>query len=157
MLREIPREDTFVSYKARFEPKRVRLVVNYPGPVNQRAVKRGIRLETLAPLPAVLRRGDYMVTLDLRSGYHHFRFHVDSQRYLGFNIMDRFFEPVALNFGFTQAPWIFHKIMREVVRHLRANHGVRVLSCPTCCWGTGQQRRSPSHARHHAAGVQVNL
>ena len=35
---------------------------------------------------------------------------------------------MALNFGFTQAPWIFHKIMREVVRHLRANHGVRVLS-----------------------------
>lgn len=132
MLREIPREDAFVSCKARVEPKRdsdkLRLVVNYRGPVNQRAVKRGIRLETLATLPAVLRRGDFMVTLDLRSGYHHFRFHADSQRYLGFNIMDRFFEPVALNFGFTQAPWIFHKIMREVVRHLRANHGVRVLS-----------------------------
>lgn len=132
MLREIPREEAFVSCKARVEPKRdsdkLRLVVNYRGPVNQRAVKHGIRLETLTTLPSVLRRGDFLVTLDLRSGYHHFRFHADSQRYLGFNIVDRFFEPVALNFGFTQAPWIFHKIMREVVRHLRASHGIRMLS-----------------------------
>ena len=51
MLREIPREEAYVSCKARVEPKRVRLVVNHRGSVNQRAVKRGIRLETLAPLP----------------------------------------------------------------------------------------------------------
>lgn len=132
MIREIPRVEAVCSSPARVEPKRdsdkLRLVVNYRGPVNDCAVKKRLRLETLSVLPAVVRSGDWLVTLDLRSGYHHFRFHPSVQPYLGFNILDRFFEPVALNFGFTLSPYIFHKIVRQVVRYLRQEHRVRMMS-----------------------------
>jgi hypothetical protein len=64
-----------------------------------------------------------MVKFDLRSGYHHVAINNKFQKYLGFsweiNGQVKYFVFSVLTFGLTSAPFLFTKLMREIVRYWR--------------------------------------
>ena len=74
----------------------------------------------------LIQPGDHMITLDLSKCFHHIPVHVDDQRYLGFCLDGRYYKFTCLNFGLSASPYYNHKVLREVVKHLRLK-GLRVV------------------------------
>lgn len=106
------------------QPNKFRLIVDYRF-VNSHIQHQRFRCQDLSSLQHLLRPGDFLVVLDLQDGYRHIPIHPNAQPFLTFNIMGRFFTPLALNFGLTSAPRVFTKCITTVVAHLRSQ-GVRV-------------------------------
>ena len=61
-----------------------------------------------------------MITLDLRSGYHHIEIHPDHLRFLGFawefpgGVSIRYFVFTFLLFGLSSSPYIFTKCLKPL-------------------------------------------
>ena len=67
-----------------------------------------------------------MFTFDLKSGYHHIDIHPDYQTYLGFAWEGKFYVFTVLPFGLSTACYVFTKVLRPVVKHVRAQ-GIRIV------------------------------
>ncbi len=70
------------------------------------------------------------MTFDLRSGYHHVDIHPDFVKYLGFswifNGIRRFFVFRVLVFGLSPAPFVFTKMLRNLVLYWRSL-GIKIV------------------------------
>ncbi|MCP3667695.1 MAG: hypothetical protein GY696_35260 [Gammaproteobacteria bacterium] len=88
------------------------------------------KLEDIKTLKNYLSPDSYLMTFDLRSGYHHVDIHPKYFKYLGFSwIFDgkrRFFVFRVLCFGLSAAPFVFTKILRNLVLHWRSM-GIKVI------------------------------
>ena len=77
-------------------------------------------------MPSLFDRGDYMITFDLKSGYHHIDIHPDCWPYLGFAWNDsseccrKFYMFRVLPFGLSTACYVFTKVLRPLVKHWRS-------------------------------------
>ena len=60
---------------------------------------------------------------DLRSAYHHIDIHKDSQKFLGFEWVGKWFVFTVLPFGLSTACYVFTKVLRPLVR----SQGIRVV------------------------------
>ena len=97
-------------------------------------------METIQRIRPLIKQGDFMVAIDLRSAYHHLMVHPDHRRFCGFKwgvrrdtqsatgLRPRYFLFVALAFGSTQAPFVFQNVIWVVARYIRRKWGWR-LSC----------------------------
>jgi len=99
-----------------------RLVLNFAH-VNDFHVKRTCRYESLGVLRRLMRRGDWLWSIDLASAYHHVGMHPDSQKYFTFAIETsqgvEYFSASALSFGWTLSPWYFTQTMKPIVAFMR--------------------------------------
>ena len=65
-------------------------------------------------------KGSYMISFDLKSGYHHIEIHLDHYRFLGFawkfpgEIYTRHFVFTVLSFELSSAPYIFTKCLKPL-------------------------------------------
>ena len=63
-------------------------------------------------------------SFDIKSGYHHIEIYPSHQRSLGFswvfNGVRKYFKFVVLRLGLSTGPYIFTKVMRPLVKHLRS-------------------------------------
>ena len=74
-------------------------------------------------LISIAEQGDYLITFDLRSGYHY----IDIQKeFLGFEWGDEYFEFTVLPFGLAIACYLFTKMLRPLVKHWRSL-GIKVV------------------------------
>ena len=98
--------------------------------VNKHLPKRKFKYEGINLIPDMCSRGDYFVTFDLRSGYHHVDIHPECWTYLGFswlfNGIRRFFVYKVLPFGLSTACYVFTKLLRPLVKRWRFA-GLRVI------------------------------
>jgi hypothetical protein len=97
--------------------------------VNLHTLKRVCRFESLSSLRRMIRRGDWMFSIDLTDAYHHVPFHEESVRYFTFGIetLDasgctqvEYFSTPVLNFGWTNSPAIFTEVLGTVVTYIRS-------------------------------------
>jgi hypothetical protein len=88
--------------------------------VNEHLAKRVFKFEGLSDLSDMAEKGDYCVAYDLTSGYYHVSLHPDSQRFVGFNWKGVYYQYNCLSFGLSTAPWVFSKVIRELVMYWRA-------------------------------------
>ena len=121
----------FVS-RSRLEPKKergqpagFRLVVDLRH-INEHIEGATCKFETLAQLPMMLQKNDWMVSLDLKSGYYHIPVHPKYIKFLTTEMDGMLVSFRALPFGLSTAPRIFTKVMRVFVGAMRAR-GIRVL------------------------------
>ncbi len=95
--------------------------------VNKHLGEKAFKFERLKDLADLAERGDYAVSYDLMSGYYH---GVDlfqaSRTYVGLNWGGKYYVYNCLPSGLSTAPWVFSKVMRELVMHWRRG-GIRVL------------------------------
>ena len=61
---------------------------------------------------------DQLVTLDIKSGFHHLKIHKDFSDFLGFYFEGVFYKFIVLVFGLNSSPYFFHKTLRPLVEHL---------------------------------------
>ncbi|XP_072025653.1 uncharacterized protein [Amphiura filiformis] len=92
--------------------------------VNAHIWKQKVKFEDWRHALDYFAKGDFLISFDLKSGYHHVDIFTPHQKFLGFswqfNGMDRFFVFTVLPFGLTSAGHVFTKILRPLVRHWRA-------------------------------------
>lgn len=78
------------------------------------------RYERLRDILAFTKRGSFMATWDLKSGYFHIPIHKDYQKYFCFKVGGIIFYFKVLCFEFAQACYVFTKVMQEPAIELRA-------------------------------------
>jgi hypothetical protein len=84
------------------------------------------RYEDISLLHQVLRPGDYLVTIDLKDGFHHIPISDSSAGYLGFSWKNVYYRWNVCPFGLSCSPYYFVKTLRPCIEYLR-QQGVRLL------------------------------
>ena len=144
--------------------KKLRLILDLRY-INQFLQKQKFKLEDLRTASQIYRKGDFLVTFDLKSGYHHIPISKSYWRFLGFSVgsgqTKRFFVFTVLPFGLATAPWVFTKVTRVLTRHWRSlgfrcmmymDDGSAAASSPSECQKIADHMRLDLEA----AGFLVN-
>lgn len=99
--------------------------------VNPHLHKFKFRYEDAVTAKEMLKMGDFMFTFDLKSAYHHIEIYEEHRQYLGFSWEENgkisYFVYNVLPFGISTAGYIFSKVLREPVRHLRSE-GIKIIT-----------------------------
>ena len=70
---------------------------------------------------------DKLVTIDIKSGFHHVNVFEPHTTYLGFKFENCYYKFTTLCFGLNASPYFFHKFIRCTIQHFRENN-VRIVS-----------------------------
>ena len=91
---------------------------------NQYLDKQKIKFEGPKEALNYVKKGNYMIKFDLKSGYHHLEINITCQKYLGFawrvDAIEKYFVFTVLPFGLSSVPYLFMKLMRKIVRYWRS-------------------------------------
>jgi hypothetical protein len=102
-----------------------RLIINMSY-VNDHLVTNKFKFEGLSDMVDLAEKGDYAVSFDLTLGYYHVGLHPRTRAYTGFSGKGEYYQYNCLPFGMKSAPWVFSKVMRELVMYWRKS-GISVL------------------------------
>ena len=101
--------------------KRLVLDLRY---VNQFSLMKKFKYEGLNIAPQLCGKGDFFVTFNLKSGYHHMDIHVDCWHYLGFSWGEasnkKWYTFKVLPFGLASACYVFTKLLQPLVKRWRS-------------------------------------
>lgn len=131
---QIPRPiDGFVSNMfsvkkkkdAEDEPQLWRPIINLKR-LNSFVNYEHFKMEGLDLVKFIIRKGDWMVKIDLKDAYFTVPVATEHQKFLRFAWRGKFFQYVCLPFGLCSAPRVFTKMLKPVVAWLQAQ-GVRLV------------------------------
>ena len=94
--------------------------------VNEHCQSSSFVYEDIRAVKKCVKKGDKLVTLDLKNGFHHIPIHPEYKDYFGFNWNDQFYRWNVLPFGWCNSPYFFGKTLKPVVQYLRSQ-GVRIV------------------------------
>ena len=94
--------------------------------VNECLAKFRFKLDDIRMAVKLFQKDDFVVTFDLKSGYHHVDMARDHWKYLGFSWGGEFYCFKSLPFGLSTAPYLFNKLVRVMVRYWRAQ-GIKCM------------------------------
>ena len=86
---------------------------------------QSVKYETIESVRYMIRRRDYLTSIDLKSAYSHIVIHPEHRHLLGFTAHGRWWRFRCLPFGVSSAPYVFTRVMRAVMRFLR-EQGIRL-------------------------------
>ena len=99
--------------------------------LNLRILKSPFKMETLQFVLLSVRRGDWMVVLDLWDAYLQVPVHPDSRKFLRFVAVDQVFQFKALCFGLSTAPQVFTSVSFSPSGGCQDSPASRRLACPS--------------------------
>lgn len=94
--------------------------------LNAFIVSHGFRMATLKMVAGTLRKGDFVVSLDLSDAYFHLRIHPRFRRFLCFKFRGKLFQFRAMPFGLSSAPRVFTRITQPITLFCR-RLGIRII------------------------------
>lgn len=84
-----------------------------------------VKYETVESVRQMIRKGDFMTSIDLKSAYSHVLIDPKHRDFLCFDALGRRWKFRALPFGVSSAPYVFTRVMRTVMQFFR-NQGIRI-------------------------------
>ena len=93
--------------------------------LNRFLEKIPFRMETMTSIREGIQPGDWAASIDLSDAYYHLLIHSKDRKFLRFAFRGRIFQFRALPFGLSLAPWVFTRVVRELMLSLR-RQGIRV-------------------------------
>ena len=92
--------------------------------LNKFVVKKSVKYEDLRTVLQLFSPGMFVFSFDLKSAYHHIDICEEHMKFLSFKWPSvdgamKFYEFKVLPFGLTSAPYIFTKVMRQLVKFWR--------------------------------------
>ena len=92
------------------------------------------RYEDIQTVTNLIKPNDQMITLDIKSGFHHISIAKQDREKLRISFKRRFYLRRVAPFGLAISPFAFCKTVRPVVQHLRAQ-GLQVVAYMStiCC------------------------
>jgi hypothetical protein len=121
-IRDMNRENLRVICSLFLVPKGIdsfRLVHNLK-PLNKFLAAPHFKMEGYHSLFPLLERNVYFVKIDLSDAYLSVPMNPDCYQFLGFSWRGKYYAWTSLPFGLNQAPWVFTKLLRSVVKFFRA-------------------------------------
>jgi hypothetical protein len=94
--------------------------------VNKHLANKVFKFERLVDLADIAEKGDHSVSYDLKSANYHVGLHTSTRRFVGIKWEGVYYEYKCLAFGLSTTPWVFSKVMRELVMYWRSC-GIKVL------------------------------
>ena len=82
--------------------------------------KISFKMDSLDSIIAMIRPGDYFISIDISDAYHAIAMNILSIPYLTFIFLNIYYQFICLPQGLTSAPRIFTQVMRVVMAYLRA-------------------------------------
>lgn len=107
------------------QPTKLRLILDLRW-VNKHLTHVKFKYEGIPRLPELLNPGDWMFSIDLKSGYHHVDIDRDYLTYLGFYWEGSYYVFRSLPFGLAEAPHTFTRLIKQLAQRWRA-HGARLI------------------------------
>jgi hypothetical protein len=95
--------------------------------VNRFQTPHKFRMEDLSTVAALLRPGDWMTSIDFKSGFFHVEIEERLRDYLGFQHAGKWYRYQVLPFGSSSSPLVFTKMVRPAIQHLRSL-GIRIVA-----------------------------
>ena len=100
--------------------------------VNQYLFKSKFRREDVSIAREVLSPGVFMLSFDLKSGYHHVEIFPEHRQYLSFSWIfssgvTRYFQFAVLPFSLSSAPYLFTKLLKPLVKKWRTEGKSKVV------------------------------
>ena len=89
--------------------------------------------EDIQVVSQLVQPDDYMVTLDLKNGFHHIPINKADQEYLGFSFRGKLYKWTVLPFGLKISPYVFCKTIRAVIAYLRSEN-LRIVAYMDDFW-----------------------
>lgn len=103
-----------------------RLIINLK-PLNKFVETRHFKMEDWRTVISLLSQNMFMVKIDLKDAYHLVKISDCSKKFLRFNWQNQLYEYQCLPFGFSLAPLLFTKIMKELAKNLRTQGHLSVI------------------------------
>ena len=94
--------------------------------LNQYVKYQHFKMESLDLVKSLIRRNDYMVSIDLNQAFYHVPLASSQTPYFAFDFLGKRYCFKCLPFGLTSSPRVFTKILRPLIKLLRAK-GIRVV------------------------------
>ncbi|CAI7896926.1 unnamed protein product [Closterium sp. NIES-54] len=94
--------------------------------VNANLIVPKFKYEGLSRVADLARVGDWMFSIDLKSGYHHMDIHPSCWKFLGFEFDKCTYAFRSLPFGLTTAPFVFTQLIKQLARRWR-EQGIRII------------------------------
>ena len=88
--------------------------------LNEFIRKFSFKMDSLDTIIAMIRPGDYFVSIDISDAYHAIAMNIVSIPFLTFVFLNIYYQFICLPQGLTSAPRIFTQVMRVVMAYLRA-------------------------------------
>jgi len=107
------------------DPQLWRPIINLKR-LNSFIVYEHFKMEGLDLVKFIIRRGDWMVKVDLKDAYFTVPVAPVHQKFLRFIWKGKFYQYICLPFGLCSAPRVFTKILKPVVAWLRGR-GIRLV------------------------------
>ena len=108
--------------------------------INKLIWKQKIRFEDYTVASEYFEKDSFCFKFDLSKGYHHINIFPGHQTFLGFSIKGNYYCFTVLPFGLSSAPYIFSKVLREMVKYWRS-HCIKIVMFLDDGWGTNSNRR----------------
>ncbi|GJP50719.1 hypothetical protein CLOM_g9864 [Closterium sp. NIES-68] len=142
------------------QPSKKRLILDLRHVNSFLSVPR-FRYEGLTRVPDLVQEGDWLFTIDLKSGYHHVDIHPAFWRFLGFSLQGQDYQFLSLPFGLATAPFVFTQLIKQLSKRWRrpasALFHTSMISYSSVPLDGGLHNRSIIIADLAAAGFVVNL
>jgi hypothetical protein len=84
------------------------------------------KMEDIRTTVKLMSKNCFMATLDLKEAYFLVSMHDDSRKYLRFRFLEQNYEFQCLPMGLSLAPFVFTKLLKPVISHLR-NKGLLII------------------------------
>ena len=104
---------------------KLRLIVNMTY-VIKHLTKRVFKFEWLSDIADMAEKDEFSLSYDLTSGYYHVALLPESRRFIGLKWKGIYYQYNCLPFGLSTAPWVFSKIIRELVMYW-GSKGINIL------------------------------
>lgn len=108
------------------EPKKPRLIAD-DRPLNAWTESPSFRMDRLRDFARGLDDGDFMFSVDHKSGYHHLAMSPSCQRWFGFELQGRFYYYNVLPFGWSPSCYVYQTLSNVLTAFLR-RFGIHVLA-----------------------------
>jgi len=95
--------------------------------MNQSLVVPHFKMEGLHTVRALLRRDDFMTSIDIRSAFPHLAIDPDHRQYFRFVWRGVHYQYKAMCFGLATAPLLWTKLMKPILAHVRSR-GIRITA-----------------------------
>lgn len=109
----------------------VRLVINLKR-LNEYVECPHFKMEDYRSALTLISKNYFLAVIDLRDAYHSIPINPEHQKYLKFRWKDNMFKFTCLPFGLNIAPYIYTKVMRPVLAHLREQGVLSVSFLDDC-------------------------
>jgi len=93
--------------------------------LNSIVSKHGVRYESVAQVKSFLQKGDFITSIDVKGAFFHIPIAPNSRYWLQFIADGTIYHFQTLPFGVTTAPYIWTKVLAQIINHLR-RRGIRL-------------------------------